>query len=241
MKASEKVKKLMEFGPDFNKIQFFHKVKLDDEIYTNGVSNMEEFRPCYIFDELDLSNKTVLDVGCWDGYFSFEAEKKGASRVTSFDDPRCRWGGMDGYFFLHNYFKSRASFVNGNVYNLSKMFNAKEFDVVLCYGVLYHLTDLLFALKNLFHVCKDTIVFEGHFSNSDLLCLEIIPNRFLNNDTGNVYFPSIPYMKLMGTYSGFELEKTSPSMGDRLNLLFRRKSDNVVEYNPTLFLQYESK
>lgn len=33
----------------------------------------------------DLSGKTVLDIGAWDGYFSFEAERRGAARVVALD------------------------------------------------------------------------------------------------------------------------------------------------------------
>jgi len=33
----------------------------------------------------DLTGKTVLDVGARDGYFSFEAERRGASRVLAID------------------------------------------------------------------------------------------------------------------------------------------------------------
>jgi tRNA (mo5U34)-methyltransferase len=33
----------------------------------------------------DLSGKTVLDIGGWDGYFAFAAERLGASRVTVID------------------------------------------------------------------------------------------------------------------------------------------------------------
>src|SRR5689334_19854227 len=33
----------------------------------------------------DLTGKTVLDIGAWDGYFSFEAERLGASRVVALD------------------------------------------------------------------------------------------------------------------------------------------------------------
>lgn len=33
----------------------------------------------------DLTGKTVLDVGAWDGFFSFTAEERGAKRVVSFD------------------------------------------------------------------------------------------------------------------------------------------------------------
>jgi tRNA (mo5U34)-methyltransferase len=33
----------------------------------------------------DLSGKTVLDIGAWDGWFSFAAEQRGASRVVALD------------------------------------------------------------------------------------------------------------------------------------------------------------
>jgi tRNA (mo5U34)-methyltransferase len=33
----------------------------------------------------DLNNKTVLDIGAWDGYFSFAAERLGAKRVVALD------------------------------------------------------------------------------------------------------------------------------------------------------------
>lgn len=33
----------------------------------------------------DLKGKTVLDVGAWDGFFSFEAERRGAKRVVALD------------------------------------------------------------------------------------------------------------------------------------------------------------
>lgn len=32
-----------------------------------------------------VEGKTVLDIGAWDGYFSFEAERRGASRVVALD------------------------------------------------------------------------------------------------------------------------------------------------------------
>src|SRR6266436_2822961 len=33
----------------------------------------------------DLTGKTVLDIGAWDGYFSFEFERRGAKRVLAID------------------------------------------------------------------------------------------------------------------------------------------------------------
>ncbi|MGH9075273.1 MAG: class I SAM-dependent methyltransferase [Acidimicrobiales bacterium] len=33
----------------------------------------------------DLTGRSVLDIGAWDGYFSFEVERRGASRVVALD------------------------------------------------------------------------------------------------------------------------------------------------------------
>ena len=50
----------------------------------------------------DLSGITVLDIGAWDGFFSFEAERRGAKRVLATDLPawvvRPGWErGKDGF------------------------------------------------------------------------------------------------------------------------------------------------
>ena len=34
-------------------------------------------------DLLDFRGKTVLDIGCWDGYWSFYAERRGAREVVA--------------------------------------------------------------------------------------------------------------------------------------------------------------
>src|SRR6266568_9564153 len=38
----------------------------------------------------DLTGKTVLDIGAYDGFFSFEAERRGAARVVAAD--KFCWG-----------------------------------------------------------------------------------------------------------------------------------------------------
>jgi tRNA (mo5U34)-methyltransferase len=38
----------------------------------------------------DLRGKTVLDINAWDGFFSFEAERRGARRVVALD--KMMWG-----------------------------------------------------------------------------------------------------------------------------------------------------
>ena len=65
---------------------WFHSIDLGDGIVTPG------HKPAAVlaqeFDALglpDLHGKSVLDIGGWDGYFAFEAERRGAVRVGVVD------------------------------------------------------------------------------------------------------------------------------------------------------------
>jgi len=47
-------------------------------------------------DQIEMSGKSVLDLGCWDGYWSFYAERRGARRVLATDDESQNWAGSAG-------------------------------------------------------------------------------------------------------------------------------------------------
>ncbi len=61
----------------------------------------------------DLSGKRVLDIGAWDGWFTFEMERRGAEVVAidRWDNPRFRE--------MHAALGSRAEYRRMNVYELS--------------------------------------------------------------------------------------------------------------------------
>lgn len=62
---------------------FYHKIELPYGIVTPGWAPLDP--SAYRIPE-DLTGKTVLDVGAWDGYWTFEAIKRGAYAVTAVDD-----------------------------------------------------------------------------------------------------------------------------------------------------------
>ena len=37
-------------------------------------------------DKIDFTDRSVLDIGCWDGYWSFYSERRGARKVLASDD-----------------------------------------------------------------------------------------------------------------------------------------------------------
>src|SRR5262249_13113386 len=47
-------------------------------------------------EAVDFCGRSVLDVGCWDGYWSFFAEKRGAASVLAADDFSQNWASADG-------------------------------------------------------------------------------------------------------------------------------------------------
>jgi tRNA (mo5U34)-methyltransferase len=65
---------------------WWHSIDLGDGIVTPGQKTPE-----ILADELagialpDLTGKSVLDIGGWDGFFAFEAERRGAARVAVLD------------------------------------------------------------------------------------------------------------------------------------------------------------
>lgn len=65
---------------------WFHSIDLGDGIVTPGIKSAHrldlELREMRL---PDLRDKSVLDIGAWDGYFSFACERAGASRVVALD------------------------------------------------------------------------------------------------------------------------------------------------------------
>src|SRR5262245_8485870 len=116
-------------------------------------------------DGIDFRGKSVLDIGCWDGYWSFQAERRGAQYVLATDDVTQNWSGGEGLRIARQLLQSSVEINQQmSVYKLSSL--NRKFDVVLCLGVFYHLIDPFRALAEIRHCCHDRtmIVFEGEMA-----------------------------------------------------------------------------
>ena len=148
-------------------------------IITPGRSPHGDYRRDYctsIFGlPLDLAGLSVLDIGAWDGLFSFECERRGASRVVALDTSVLEdvdnhqgaaqgtgpgWQGPPGFQFAKRVLDSRVEFQEGNIYTLSPEVHG-TFDLVLCYGVVYHLKSPLIGIERVLSVTRDVALFES--------------------------------------------------------------------------------
>jgi len=65
---------------------WFHSIDFGQGVVTNGlISPSQQADQVQSFRFPDLRGKTVLDINALDGFFSFEAERRGASRVVALD------------------------------------------------------------------------------------------------------------------------------------------------------------
>jgi tRNA (mo5U34)-methyltransferase len=92
----------------------------------------------------DLSGKTAIDIGTSNGGAAFELERRGAKRVVAVDIFPEAWFGFDA---IKEFLGSNPEFVEASVYELPALLR-EEFDVVIFWGVLYHLRHPLLALDS---------------------------------------------------------------------------------------------
>jgi len=102
----------------------------------------------------DLSGKTFLDVGCGEGYFVFEALKRGASKAVGIDLNSTRIKvakkiakilGLPGEFYVGN---------------LEEMDFKEKFDIVFALNILHQVNNPIAVIEKLMSITREKLVFE---------------------------------------------------------------------------------
>jgi SAM-dependent methyltransferase len=132
---------------------------------------------------VEVSGRSVLDVGAATGFLSFEAERLRAAHVVSFDmsdvlqqkllpfkdklyyRDREQWAGESGaeleqrknaYWLCHRLLNSAAEVFYGDIYDMPPQLGL--FDVAIVGSVLEHLSDQITAMSSIARLTKETMV-----------------------------------------------------------------------------------
>ena len=146
-------------------------------------------------EKIDFRGKSVLDVGCWDGYWSFVAERKGARSVLATDDVSQNWSDGRGLLLARDLLGSSIDVRQDlSVYDLGTL--GRTFDVVMCLGVYYHLHDPFLAFAQLRHCCHpgSLVLVDGELGGADMHHHDA---RFRLGDAGLLFLPSGPVLEAM--------------------------------------------
>ncbi|MGB7556137.1 MAG: DUF1698 domain-containing protein [Candidatus Korobacteraceae bacterium] len=135
---------------------WFLKMELPGGLITPGWSDPKRDKLPYYGLPADLTGARVLDIGHAEGFFSFEAERRGAAEVVGIENypPMAR-----KFEICRAAYGSRARSHLASVYDLNpKTFGT--FDLVMFFGVLYHLRHPLLALEKIHSVCSGTLLMQ---------------------------------------------------------------------------------
>ncbi|CUX67952.1 putative 3-demethylubiquinone-9 3-O-methyltransferase [Agrobacterium tumefaciens str. Kerr 14] len=170
----------------------------------------------------DLAGRSVLDVGCNAGFYSFEMKKRNAGRVLGIDaDPHY----LRQARFVAEHTGLDVEFRQMSVYDVGKL--GEKFDLVIFMGVLYHLRHPLLALDLLYeHVVRDQMLFQclqrgderlpelhedydfsewSVFDRNEYPKLFFVEERYACDPT-NWFIPNRAAMEAMLRSSGFVIE-----------------------------------
>jgi 2-polyprenyl-3-methyl-5-hydroxy-6-metoxy-1,4-benzoquinol methylase len=115
--------------------------------------------------QLPLEGKTVLDVGCGIGQLACFFVERGCKVVC-----------VDGREQNIAALRSRFPELVGHLINVetSPLSQFGMFDIVFCYGLLYHLENPIAALRNMASVCKGLMLLETMICDHALPVLRIV-------------------------------------------------------------------
>lgn len=192
---------------EFEAKGWWHSFELPDGRRIDGVCTVDGLRQRiqqYPIPE-DLRGARVLDIGAWDGWYSFEMERRGADvlAVDCWDNPR--------FHQIHAELKSRVEYRQMDVYELTPE-TVGRFDIVLFMGVLYHLKHPLLALERVCAITKQMAAVDSFILREEHLPGENVENRrvmeFYENEefggqTDNWCGPSLPCLMAMCRTAGF--------------------------------------
>ncbi len=157
-----------------NNLRWFHSWEIHPGVFAPGSHsvNPKAFLDSYRIPA-DLTGKTTLDVGCWDGPIAHELSLRGAeSYALDLHDP-----GKTGFNCAKKALNSSARYRRGSVYNLDE---DAFFDYVFFLAVWHHLMNPLLALSNIHRALKadGALFFEGLISPGEGMSAQFHPHGY---------------------------------------------------------------
>jgi len=205
---------------------WYHKIELPGEITTPGWSPIDAAK--YGIPN-DLTGKRVLDIGAWDGYWTWEALKRGAKEVVAIDDfsdtlgksdqpARTKWNTFDlcreafGFtqcdvdpkdnqplMYWHNDKNQWVRRIEMSVYDISED-TLGRFDVVFFFGTIYHLKHLMLALEKISAVCDGEIYIESAVLDDYSPYRGGMGKGYANNDMLAEFYPGDQFASNKGNW-----------------------------------------
>ena len=150
-----------------------HKTSL-----VHDVANKHEQRKNYFFRRLvdllggSLAGKRVLDLGCNQGFWSLAAIENGCDYVLGIEGRQTYIDQANFVFDVKGINQARYNFRCGNIFDLLNE-DIGKFDIVLCLGLMYHISKHMTLLERISAMNPDLLVIDTYLSLMKTSVLQI--------------------------------------------------------------------
>lgn len=141
--------------------------------------NRHAQRKIYFFDPLvrllggSLAGKRVLDLGCNAGFWSLCAAQSGCDYVLGIDGRQMHIDQANLVFRANEIHPASYNFVRGDIFDVLQH-DIGTFDIVLCLGLLYHISKHMTLLEAISRLNTDLLVIDSYLSAKSGSVLEIL-------------------------------------------------------------------
>jgi tRNA (mo5U34)-methyltransferase len=149
-------------------------------IHKEGRVNRHTKRKKHFFDPVvslsggSLEGKRVLDLASNAGYWSLAAIEAGADYVLGIEGRQMHVDQASFVFEVKEVERERYDFVLGDIFETDfRQFGA--FDVVLCLGLMYHISKPIELMEKISEVNDDILVIDTTLAKARGSCLKIVP------------------------------------------------------------------
>ena len=206
-----------------DRLGWYHSMELPDGRVIAGFQSIERLRARIAQFPIpgDLRGKRVLDIGAWDGWFSFEMERRGAEVMAVDATPHER------FQIARELLGSKVEYRIEDVYRLSPD-KIGHFDIVLFLGVLYHLKHPLLALEKVCELATDMVCVESFVTDdgSDLSArpvMEFYETTELCGQFDNWVGPNVACLLAMCRSAGFASARLESVLDHRAHVTCYRQ------------------
>lgn len=203
-----------------DRVRWYHEFDFGNGLRAQPVDpHLDAHRRIWRFIErqlerIDFRGKTVLEIGSWDGYWSFQAERAGAKAVLATDDHTQNWSTSEGIWLARELLQSKIEVRQDvSIYELGSL--GRSFDIIICFGVYYHLVDPFYGFTQLRHCCRpDTLLLlEGDVGHAPMHAHEA---RIQYRPELAAFLPAAPLFNQMLRAAYFEIESQAFLVGPRV-------------------------
>jgi len=208
---------------ELERLGWYHSMELPDGRIIPGFQSLDCLRRRIAQFPIpgDLRGKRVLDIGAWDGWFSFEMERRGAE-VVAVDSTA-----FERFRIARELLGSKVEHRIGDICRLSPR-ELGYFDIVLFLGVLYHLKHPMLALENVCElstgmVCLESFVTDDGSDPSAKPVMEFYETTELCGQFDNWVGPNVACLLAMCRTAGFASVRLESVLDHRAHVACYRR------------------